>query len=54
MNDSISDNAAINYSIDLYQAIGARRSIPDAHSLGCSQIQLQGLDGYDIPNLIES
>ena len=52
MQDSISDAAAIGYSVGLYQAIGAGQPIPKAHELGCSQIQLQGLDEHDVPTLI--
>lgn len=52
MRESISDAAAISFSIGLYQAIGAGRSIMDAHSLGCSQIRLQGIDEHKVPQLI--
>jgi hypothetical protein len=52
MRESISDAAAIGYSIGLYQALGAGRPIPEAHSLGCTQISLQGFDEQDVPELI--
>ena len=53
MADSINDAASIAYSVGFYQAIGAGHAIPKAHELGCSQIQLQGLDGHNVPMIIQ-
>ena len=52
MRKEIGDKAAIAYSVGFYQALGARRSIKDAHKLGCTQVQLQGIAEYLTPILI--
>lgn len=53
MNSSIGDDAATAYSIGFYQALGAGRTIEQAHDLGCVQIQLQGITEYNIPQLFK-
>lgn len=52
MSEAIGDKAAIAYSVGFYQALGAQRSIEEAHKLGCTQIQLQGIDEQLTPVLI--
>lgn len=44
MNKEIGDQAVIAFSVGLYQALGAGRSIEDAYKLGCVQISLQGIN----------
>jgi len=52
MSKAIGDLSAINFSTSFYQAIGFGRDINKAFKLGCSQIDLQGLDEQDIPKLL--
>ncbi len=42
IKDSISNDVAIAFSLGFYQALSAGKSIPQAHSLGCVQVGLQG------------
>jgi len=49
---SISDKAAIAYSLGLYQGIGAGKSFTESHNLGCIQIGLQGISTESQPELI--
>jgi hypothetical protein len=42
MNQGIGDNAAIEFSVGFYSALGARETIEFAYELGCSAIQLEG------------
>lgn len=51
MNNSVSDEAAIAFSIGFYQGLGANRSVEDAFKLGLAQMQLQGIPEYLIPVL---
>jgi LysM repeat protein len=53
MNRAIGDRAAIAFAVGFYQAIGAGRSIEDAHELGCVQIMLQGIPEHLTPVLIK-
>ncbi len=53
MNQAISDRAAIAYAVGFYQALGAGRTIEDAHKLGCVQIRLQGIPEHLTPVLIK-
>ncbi len=53
MNKGITDMTSIAFSIGFYQAIGSGRSIPDAYSLGVTQIRLQGYSEFDIPVLLK-
>jgi len=50
MNDSIGDEAAINFSIGFYQAIGAGKDVPFAYEMGMVLIS-QHLADADIPTL---
>lgn len=48
----ISDDTATAFSVGFYQALGTGRSIEDAFTLGCAQIQLQGLGEHLVPVLL--
>jgi len=48
----IGDDTATAFSLGFYQALGAGRSIEDAFTLGCTQIQLQGLGEHLVPVLL--
>ena len=52
MSEAIGDKAAIAYSIGFYQALGAGRSIEEAHRLGCAQVRLQGIAEHMMPILV--
>jgi hypothetical protein len=52
MNDAISDQAAIEFSVGFYKALGAGRSIEFAYKLGCNAIQIEGIPGHLTPHLI--
>jgi WD40 repeat protein len=54
MSDEIADQAALAFSAGFYQGLGAGRSVPDSHDLGCAQIRLQGIPGHLIPRLLAS
>ncbi len=41
MNAAIKDNAAIQFSMGFYDALGAGRTIEDAYKFGCNAIQLE-------------
>jgi hypothetical protein len=45
MDKAISDNAAIAFSVGLYQAIGAGKSVEEAYRFGCVQIHLRSTHG---------
>ena len=51
MSKAISDLAAIAYSVGFYSALGAGRSIQDAHKFGVAQIGLEGLNEPEVPVL---
>jgi len=51
MPNTITDDAAIAYSIGFYSALGAGRSIEDAHKFGVAQIGLDGLASTGDPVL---
>jgi hypothetical protein len=53
MTAEISDRAAIAFAIGFYQALGAGRTIEQAHKLGCVQIRLQGIPEYLTPILVK-
>jgi len=53
MDQSISDKAAIAFSIGFYQALGAGRSILDAYKLGRVQIGLDEATEHLVPILIQ-
>lgn len=43
MSDAISDQAAIEFAVGFYKALGAGRSIEFAYKLGCNAIQMEGI-----------
>ena len=53
MKKSISDRAAIAFSIGFYQALGAGRTIKDSYKLGCVQMRIEGIDEHLTPILIK-
>jgi CHAT domain len=53
MTQSISDKAAIAFSVGFYQALGAGKSIEQAYDFGVVQISLQGIPEHLIPVLIK-
>jgi hypothetical protein len=52
MNQAIGDKAAIAFAVGFYQALGAGRTIEEAHKLGCVQIRLHGIPEYLAPVLV--
>ncbi len=53
MNQAIGDQAAIEYAIAFYQALGAGRTFKFAHDLGCNAIELEGIDESLTPVLLQ-
>lgn len=51
MNNAIPDNAAVNFSIGFYDAIGASRSYTEAFKFGCNNIDLNNIPGDLIPTI---
>ena len=51
MNDDIQDQAAIEFAVGFYDALGAGESIEFAFKLGLNAIRLAGLTGHEIPVL---
>jgi hypothetical protein len=51
INQSISDRAAIEFTVGFYDALAAGRSVEFAYELGCSAIQLAGVSERFIPIL---
>ena len=52
MSQSITDHAAIEFSIGFYSALGAGESVDFAYELGCNAILLEGIPGNLVPVLI--
>ncbi len=52
MSKAIGDEAAINFAIAFYQALGYGRNLQTAFELGCNQINLQNLNEENTPKLI--
>jgi len=52
MDDSITDETAIIFSVGFYKALGAGRDVEFAFKLGVNAIDLQGVSGGNIPKLI--
>jgi hypothetical protein len=52
MSRQISDPAAIQFATAFYRALGFGRNVRTAFELGCSQIDLAGLDEQDTPKLL--
>jgi hypothetical protein len=53
MKRAIGDQAAIEFSVGFYDALGAGRSVDFAYQLGCSSIALAGIPENLIPILIQ-
>lgn len=54
MNDAILDDAAIKFSTAFYDALGAGRDIEFAFNLGINNIELEGVRGNNIPELLKN
>jgi len=52
MSKAIGDEAAINFAIAFYQALGYGRNLKTAFELGCVQIHLENLKEQDTPKLL--
>jgi hypothetical protein len=53
MSETISDEAAIAFSVGFYKALGAGRAIPEAHRLGCAEIGIYGIPESLKPRLVK-
>ena len=53
MSQAIGDEAAIAFTAGFYQAIGAGRTIEEAHKLGCVQIRLLNIPEHLTPVLMK-
>lgn len=51
MNDAISDNAAIEFSVAFYDSLGAGKSYPLAFKIACNAIQMMGIGEHRTPVL---
>lgn len=54
MQHEIGDEAAIEFSVGFYDALGAGRTTSDAYRFGCNAISLEGIPGGEIPILLEN
>lgn len=52
MSRAITDPAAISFASSFYQALGYGRSVQDAYELARLQIDMEGLDEQDTPQLL--
>jgi hypothetical protein len=52
MSDRVPDEAAIEFSAAFYQGIAYGRSVQTAFDLGVSALELKGIRGADIPDII--
>ena len=53
IRDEISNEAALEFAIGFYDALGAGRPLEFAHRSGCSAIQMQGLAEHLAPILVQ-
>lgn len=53
MSKAIGDKAAIEFAVGFYDALGAGRSIEFAYKLGCSAIQMAGIEEHLTPVLLK-
>jgi len=53
MNEAIGDKAAITFAVAFYDSLGAGESVEFAYKLGCNAIQMEGVSGHLIPELIQ-
>lgn len=51
MADEIEDHAAIGYAARFYGAIADGQSIAGAHDVACIALEMEGIDGHDLPTL---
>jgi len=51
MSDEIADESAISFSKSFYNALGYGRNLQTAFDLACTQIELDGQSGSDIPKM---
>jgi hypothetical protein len=51
MSDEIDGKAALEFTVAFYDGLGAGKSIDFAYKLGCSAIQMAGVEGHLIPVL---
>lgn len=54
MSDAIDDNAALEFAVAFYDALGAGKSVEFAYKLGCNAIQMAGVKGHLIPTLLRA
>jgi hypothetical protein len=52
MSDRVPDEAAIAFSAAFYQGIAYGRSVQTAFDLGVNELELKGIQGADIPDII--
>ncbi len=52
MSKAVGDLSSISFSAAFYQALGFGRDVKTAFDLGCIEIDLEGLNDEDIPNLV--
>lgn len=53
MDHTISDEAAIAFSVGFYQGLGSSRTIEESYHLGCVHIHLHGLPEHLTPVLLK-
>jgi WD40 repeat protein len=53
MRQAIGDDAAIEFSIAFYDALGAGESVPAAFKFGCNAIRMARIPEYSTPRLLE-
>lgn len=53
MNTTIPDKTSIAFSIGFYKALGAGKSIDFAYKLGVNNIQLEGMEGDNTPEILK-
>lgn len=51
MSDSITDSAAIAYSVGFYQSIFEHETVPAAHRRGCAMVHMESPEEKDLPVL---
>jgi hypothetical protein len=51
MKASVSDNAALEFAVGFYDALGAGKSIEDAFGFGCNAVALKGIPEHLTPVL---
>ncbi|TAD98592.1 MAG: CHAT domain-containing protein [Bacteroidetes bacterium] len=54
MNKAILDTAALHFSVGFYKALGAGRSVEDAFESGRVKIDMENINGSDIPQLLKN